>query len=80
MIRLRTSKYNNLDRNWERRSRHIRRNQYLNIRMKPITLIFSFVALLISVTLGFASAFLHNESSQEVKFEESKSLYEFDIY
>ena len=77
MIRLRTSKYNNLNRNRELRSRHIRKNQYINIRMKPITLIFSFVTLLSSVTLGFASAFLLNEGSQEVKFEEFKSLYQF---
>ena len=77
MIRLRTAKYNNLDRNWELRSRHIRRNQHLNIRMKPITLIFSFVTLLLLVTLGFTSAFLHNEGSQEVKFKEVRSLDQF---
>ena len=42
--------------------------------MKPITLIFSFVTLLISVDSGYASAFLDNHGSQEVKCGEFKSL------
>ena len=45
--------------------------------MRLITLIFYFVTLLISVNAGFASAFLDNEGTQEVKCGEFKSLNKF---